>query len=150
MECPTGLTQTEAITDYDLGTSAALGYATCYCQEDFGGRLNEYFVTTLSGTVKLCQNILYDKVFTATMGALLGVMLAFISIMFDQVFRLLNKIEKNIDRNYEVSNRIIKLFFWKYFNSGILIIFINNRAEFFGNRVGNFDDFTPAWFEEIG
>jgi len=84
------------------------------------------------------------------MGALLGIILAFISVAFDQVFRLFNSFEKNVDRNIAVSSSIIKLFFWKFFNSGILIIFVANRSEFFGKRVGEFDDFTPAWFEEIG
>ena len=84
------------------------------------------------------------------MGALLGIILAFISVAFDQIFRLFNSFEKNVDRNYAVSSSIIKLFFWKFFNSGILIIFVANRSEFFGKRVGEFDDFTPAWFEEIG
>lgn len=84
------------------------------------------------------------------MGALLGLMLAFVSSAFDKVFFYLNRIEKNTDRNKEIASRIIKIFFWKYFNSGVLIIFVNNRASFFGYDVGQFDDFTPAWFEEIG
>jgi len=84
------------------------------------------------------------------MSALIGVCLAFVSSLFDQFFRLLNFLEKNIDRNTEIANRIIKLFWWKYFNSGILIIFIANKASFFGKSVGQFDDFTPNWFTDVG
>lgn len=141
-------TKTAALTDYNLGT-LAVGYLPCYCEQDFTGNYSEIFVTS-AGNETLCVDVLYDKLYSNAMGALLGLMLAFVSSAFDMVFFYLNRIEKNTDRNKEIASRIIKIFFWKYFNSGVLIIFVNNRASFFGYDVGQFDDFTPSWFQEIG
>jgi hypothetical protein len=141
-------TKTAALTDYNLGT-LAVGYLPCYCEQDFSGNYNEIFATP-AGNKTLCVDVLYDKLYANGMGALLGLVLAFVSSAFDMVFFYLNMIEKNTDRNKEIASRIIKIFFWKYFNSGVLIIFVNNRASFFGYDVGQFDDFTPAWFQEIG
>lgn len=39
----------------------------------------------------------------------------------------------------------------KYMNSTIILIFINMRFRFSDNNtVGNYDDFTPSWFKNIG
>jgi len=48
------------------------------------------------------------------------------------------------------ASRILKLFIWKYFNTGLLIIFVNWKITLFGYNSGYWDDFTPSWFSDVG
>ena len=63
----------------------------------------------------------------------------------------LSRFEKYSDQNEEFSSRVIKGFVLKFINSGVLVIFINYRIRFSKTiKIGNYDDFTPSWFVNIG
>jgi hypothetical protein len=84
------------------------------------------------------------------MNGIMSGILAVISFIFDKFLVYLSMMEKYIDKNKETASIIAKLFYWKYFNSGVLIIFINWKNTWFGYDVGYYDDFTPSWFQNVG
>lgn len=160
VECPELLTSAEAFADYQstIATTnlyGGLGYIDCYCMEDLSGRLNEAWTLTtgdLSGTSKtLCKDLSWQILQNTTLGFLMSAILAFFSGLCDIVLMKLSFFECYNVVTDQYWTRIIKSFIWKYINAGLIILFINNvRISLFGVTIGDYDDFTPTWFSNIG
>lgn len=116
VECPLVTTMAEAITDYEL--THPLGLIQCYCNADFSTTLYEKFTMSTGTETELCYNLFYDSIIALGLSTIMSGALATISFVFDKLLTYLSYFEKHIDKNQETASRIIKLFTWKYFNSG--------------------------------
>lgn len=140
---------TKILKDFSLKERSE-NLAFCYCYTDFRGRYYKKF--EIDGKERqMCKEIYTSIITQVVLSAIMAIILTFCSLVINFILRLLSVFERHSNLNEMYKSRIVKGFLLRYMTTAALTIFINIRISLPGDKyVGDYDDFTPNWFKNIG